>query len=100
MIHLVTRREILLCAVTLRVYAADSEFWNRKDPSEWSADEVDRMITKSPWAKEITVSTQPSGQRGGGPSAGKGGAQFNGLVRWESAKPVLLGNLFILDADR
>ena len=42
MIHLVTRREILLCAVTLRVYAADSEFWNRKDPSEWSADEVDR----------------------------------------------------------
>src|SRR2546422_4603504 len=40
----ISRRGILLFGATLRLSAADSEFWNRKDPSEWSADEVDRLI--------------------------------------------------------
>ena len=80
-----TRRGMLLFATTLRLRAADSEFWNRKDPSEWSADEIDRLITKSPWAKEITVLEERSGQK----RRGRAAAQFNGVVRWESAKPVL-----------
>jgi hypothetical protein len=80
-----TRRGILLAVASLRLRAADSEFWNRKDPSEWSADEIDRLITKSPWAKEITVLQQQSGQK----RRGRAAAQFNGVVRWESAKPVL-----------
>jgi hypothetical protein len=88
MIHdhaVLTRRGILLFAAALRLRAAESEFWNRKDPSEWSADEIDRLITKSPWAKEITVSPTQSGQK----SRGRAAAQFSGVVRWESAKPVL-----------
>jgi len=88
MIHedaVVTRRGILLIAATLRLSAGDSDFWNRKEPSEWSPDEVDRLITKSPWAKEITVSQEQSGQKRRRSVA----AQFNGVVRWESAKPVL-----------
>ena len=88
MIHedaVLSRRGILLFVATLRLSAGDSEFWNRKDPSEWSADEVDRLITKSPWAKEITVLQEQSGQKRRGRAAG----QFNGVVRWESAKPVL-----------
>ena len=88
MIHddaVLTRRGILLFAATMRLRAGDSEFWNRKDPSEWSADEVDRLITKSPWAKEITVSQEQSGPK----RRGRAAAQFNGVVRWESAKPVL-----------
>jgi hypothetical protein len=106
---MITRREILLFAATLRMSAASSEFWNRKDPSEWSADEVDRLITKSPWAKEIAGSASQSGTgagrsrgglslpgiggigggRRGGRPAGNGGPQYHGLVRWESAKPIL-----------
>ena len=102
MINQVTRREILLYVAAVRLYGADTEFWNRKDPSEWSADEIDRMITKSPWAREIAASTPQSRQGGGrgrgglsipgrrsSSAAAKGGAQFNGVVRWESAKPVL-----------
>ena len=88
MIHddaVLTRRGILLIAAALRLSARNSEFWNRKDPSEWSADEIDRLITKSPWAKEITVSQEQSGQK----RRGRAAAQFNGVVRWESAKPVL-----------
>jgi hypothetical protein len=141
MIHddsILTRRGILLFAAAgtsgslLSLYAGESDFWNKKDPSLWSADEVDRLITKSPWAKEITASAPPSGNgsdrtgagrsggagsgrgglsvpgiggiglpgagRGGGgmgggrrngPTAGNGGTTYKGVVRWESAKPVV-----------
>ena len=82
MIHpdsVITRRGMLLFAATLPVSAGSSEFWNRKYPSQWSADEVDRLITKSPWAKEIAA-----------PAVGRSrGASYHGLVRWESAKPIL-----------
>ena len=32
------------------------EFWETKPTSEWSSEEVDRMLTKSPWAKEALIS--------------------------------------------
>lgn len=35
---------------------ASKEFWENKPSSEWSSEEVDRMLTKSPWAKEAVVS--------------------------------------------
>ena len=97
MIHddsLPTRRGILLFAASLPLFAADAEFWNRKAPSQWSSDEVDRLITKSPWAKEITPAAPQSGAgRGragrGSPTGGAGSAPYRGIVRWESAKPVL-----------
>ena len=83
MIHpdsMITRRGMLLFAATQPLSAGSSEFWSRKDPSEWSADEVDRLITKSTWAKEIAA-----------PAVGRSrvGPQYHGLVRWESAKPIL-----------
>jgi hypothetical protein len=34
-----------------RLYAAGSDFWNKKEPAEWSADEIDKLVTRSPWAK-------------------------------------------------
>jgi hypothetical protein len=106
-----TRRRMLLLAAMsafeprLRLHAGDAEFWNRKDPSEWSADEIDRLITKSPWAKEISAQAPQSGHGGlSVPGIGRGGlgggrrqrqdagshaAPFKGVVRWESAKPVI-----------
>ena len=105
---IITRRGMLLIATTLPLSARSTEFWNRKDPSEWSADEVDRLITKSPWAKEIAASAPQSGSGAGRSRAGLsipgiggigggrrgdrpagGGQQYHGVVRWESAKPVL-----------
>ncbi len=115
-----------------RLYARDEDFWNKKDPSQWSSDEIDRLTTKSPWAKEVTATRGPydrgegpmgggrggpGGPMGGGgigmpriggigmPGGGWGGGgrdrggwggqgggrsmQFQGIVRWESAAPVL-----------
>ncbi len=134
-----SRRGILLLAsgtaVELwnRADAGESDFWNKKDPSQWSSEEIDKLTSKSPWAKEVTASPSESGRgmgrggRGGGmgrmggmgiPGVGGGGMgypggggmgypggggpggypgggggerpmQWRGVVRWESAQPVL-----------
>jgi hypothetical protein len=114
-----SRRKVLVLAVGLtglsRVYAASSDFWNKKDPSEWSSQEIDQLTSKSPWAKEVTASVAVDGQgggtgrHGGGMGGGMGGPigggmggggmgrhgggmpsqNYRGTVRWETAKPVM-----------
>src|SRR5216683_3219432 len=62
------------------------EFWETKLSSEWSSEEVDRMLTKSPWAKEAVVSynSGPGGFGGGdstgGPRRGNGGGIGDGGI--------------------
>ena len=109
-----TRRSFCLVGVigiaTARLEAAAQEFWDKKPPAEWTPEEIDRLITKSPWAKEVTAeyvapetpggsSQLPGGlgiggmgrRRGGNRSGtGRGGASsYKGTVRWESARPIL-----------
>src|SRR5580704_14207497 len=62
---------VSLCAVAL--FASD--FWKSKDSTQWSSDEVNKILTDSPWAKEITVTSGQQGQqrRGGGRRGGMGG---------------------------
>ena len=89
------------------------DFWETKEPGEWSADEIARMMMKSPWAKAVSAErtkTQksgmssdpmplppPAGSRGpthmpGGntrkPPATKTVTTYKGTVVWESAAPV------------
>jgi hypothetical protein len=96
-----------------RLYAAESEFWNKKDPSQWSSDEIERLKTKSPWARSVNVTLRQSGSGGnsggGYPGGGMGGGgmggggmgrgrrggmggpapiEYHGVVRWVSAKPI------------
>ena len=56
------RNFLLLGSVGLsRLYASSSDFWNKKDPADWTSTEKDQLTNKSPWAKEITVSNSPYG---------------------------------------
>src|SRR5436189_4929280 len=51
-----SRRSILWgIAIGERLLAASRDFWNRKPPSQWTPDEIDRLVTKSPWAKQIAA---------------------------------------------
>lgn len=59
-----------LSAIPAWAFAA-KEFWETKPSSEWSSEEVDRMLTKSPWAKEAVVSYN-RGPRGFGDGDGGG----------------------------
>jgi hypothetical protein len=81
------------------------EFWNDKAPGSWTAEEKQRLLTVSPWAKTVgatldatkgtlnsRIFSVPGGQvsspqmRDRGPD---GVPPLSGVVRWESAAPVL-----------
>jgi hypothetical protein len=80
-----TRRGLLMLAAgagaqsQLKLFAANSDFWNKKEPAEWSSEEVDKLVTKSPWARQVNaasaaVSRPYSGSGGmGDPGVGGGG---------------------------
>jgi hypothetical protein len=85
------------------------EFWNRKDPGEWTSDEIAKLVTKSPWARESTaervampskasndpILVPPTVRRNGTarrmpapPAPAQNQKVFKGAIVWESAKPV------------
>jgi hypothetical protein len=103
-----TRRGILVLAAgagTSRLFAFSSDFWNKKEPADWTHEEIDQLTSKSPWAKEVGASSGSQGGMGGGGLGGMGGGMgghrggmgrqggagqsYKGTVRWESAKPIL-----------
>lgn len=102
-----TRRGILVLAAgagTSRLFAFSSDFWNKKEPADWTHEEIEQLTTKSPWAKEVSASTPSQGGMGGGGMGGMGGGMgrrggmnrpgaggqsYKGTVRWESARPIL-----------
>ncbi len=92
-----------------RLYAYSDDFWNKKDPGEWTSEEKDKLTSKSPWAKEAAAAATETGggqrgyggggggggmgggRRGGGMGRGGGGMpsqNYKGTIRWESAKPI------------
>jgi hypothetical protein len=79
-----------------RVFAA-REFWNSKDPSTWTEEEIVLLTSKSPWAREavpnIRNAEDPTGGsvlgESSGGRAGRRRAPVKVIVRWESAQPIL-----------
>src|SRR5260370_14151471 len=90
-----TRRNLLILAgagfTGIRLHAASGDFWNKKPPSQWTTQEIDQLITKSPWAKEVKAQYAPgeapsssngSGYPGGSQGGGyPGGSQGRGRTR-------------------
>jgi hypothetical protein len=86
------------------------EFWNERKPEDWTDEEREILLTKSPWAREASVDFYPGGgvpgstrntSRSGGMSNRRGAVpasqdpgiavtpgQSKAIVRWESALPV------------
>lgn len=95
--------------VSLARAFAPTEFWNQKQPSEWTPAEIEELLTQSPWAKIAAVSFTggiggagaPRMMRGGtvrggavvqGNASAPGGGDvkqnFKAVVRWDSALPI------------
>jgi hypothetical protein len=54
-----------------RALAAASEFWNKKPPADWTSEEIDRLVTASPWARQVNAQVLPPERgesRQGGPA--------------------------------
>jgi hypothetical protein len=93
---------------------APKEFWNEKQPADWTEEERQELLTHSPWAKEPTTnynsgpaavpvgkSVSTSRTRGGGAN-GRGSSnagndpkvpgKYQSVIRWESALPIREAN--------
>jgi hypothetical protein len=60
-----------------RLDAFTADFWNKKEPAEWSAQEIEQLTTKSPWSKEVSAhfardESEQSGPMGAPPNSGGG----------------------------
>jgi hypothetical protein len=100
-----TRRELLWLGFSAPAWA--KEFWNEKRPEDWTSEEIALLLNKSPWAKPAAVSyyggqngplnnnpgnsgnqrARRNASSGTSPSAASP-AEWNAIVRWESALPV------------
>jgi hypothetical protein len=58
--------------------ASSGDFWDKKDPAKWSSDEIDRLTTKSPWAKEVTAQWAPGSGEGGSGNGSPNGGNYPG----------------------
>jgi hypothetical protein len=74
-----TRRGVLTLAAGAgmagwsRLNAFSSDFWNKKEPAEWSAEEIEQLTTKSPWSRETSAQFSQDERDGGYPGGGGGG---------------------------
>ncbi|HUI54687.1 MAG TPA: hypothetical protein VLY04_06925 [Bryobacteraceae bacterium] len=59
-----------------RLFAYSPEFWDKKDPSQWTTEEIEKLTTKSPWAKSVTA--QDTGGGNGGYGQGSPGGGYPG----------------------
>jgi hypothetical protein len=112
---MITRRRALFAAVGFPALLAGASkpFWEERDPKDWTAAEVEEMLTHSPWATAAHISffSGPGGPNGlphndpfgnnrsprtNGRGVGRGTVpaqstnpgQFHAVARWESARPV------------
>jgi hypothetical protein len=81
------------CACLAVGNALTSEFWDVKEPSEWTSEELEILLKDSPWAITKTVaqgailgSRNPSARRRSIPRSSPKTITFT--VRWLSADPV------------
>ena|SRR5438477_12460845 len=65
------RRIVFLCltGLVLASVALAEDFWVKKDYMQWTDDELKKIMTNSPWAKDVTVNAPPAAVGGGGQRA-------------------------------
>jgi hypothetical protein len=113
--HKMTRRTAILLGLGLPALAYDSkEFWDEKDPKDWTDEERQTLLTKSPWARAATTKYNSgaggigmsgvggNNRRYGGRTANPGSSSasspaplpksYDTVVRWESALPIREAN--------
>jgi hypothetical protein len=49
--------------------ALGEDFWLKKDYKEWAPEEVKKLLTNSPWSKDVTVTAPSAGGARRGPAA-------------------------------
>lgn len=91
--------------------AEPREFWNEKEASQWTPQEIEQLLNDSPWSKRASISLHNSAPGFGAPNLGgisrtgriggtprgattkapdtdNGNIAFQAVIRWESARPI------------
>lgn len=55
------------------------EFWNSKDPAQWTEKETTQILNHSPWAKQAAIESQGNQSRMGMPGSGGMGRSGGGM---------------------
>ncbi len=74
------RTNFLRLSLSLAVVAGTlcaAEVWN-KDPKEWTASDIDRILTSSPWAAKTSASLERGQTDSSNPNAGRSGGMGRG----------------------
>ena len=103
----------LLCSPLQSI--AEDNFWNKKDPTTWTDDELVTLTSRSPWARNVRVDLKPKGKDAEGNRAPEPGASpfgvnraeggrtaakaINATITWESALPLFDAQHQRLPAD-
>lgn len=78
-----TRRQILMLALIGRLAEA-ADPWKDKKSADWSEKDIEKLLNRSPWAREATVSFSP-------PEAGEGlgerVAESDQVFPWVALQP-------------
>jgi hypothetical protein len=94
---IISRRQLfLLAGATLRMGASEPPFWNAKPPAEWSTGDIYQLVNHSPWANPVQAwrsvlwdyADQARGGRRGLPPPPPQDFGPQGVVTWESARPI------------
>jgi len=90
---------------------APGDFWNDVPSGQWAEKDVQRLLTKSPWAKSAAMELgfddmggpgmgpPDMGGFGPGPGGAGGPGGMTAVVRWESAAPVRYASKTQLQPD-
>ncbi len=118
---MITRRALIsispVALLGIRASALAADPWTAKKPEDWTDKDDHQILTRSPWAKQVSVEFGDPGDAGFGPGGPPGGGfpggggppgggppgggfpggggpdgmpEFNIVVRWNSALPVRL----------
>jgi hypothetical protein len=73
---MMTRRNAVLMGLGLSAAASAwaKDFWSDQKPADWTEDEVQQMLTKSPWAKDASI--YDSAAHKGVPAAPRAGGLY------------------------
>jgi len=73
--HSITPLRLGAASVACALLLSGADFWKTKDASQWTSEEINKVLSDSPWARGKTVQPQQSqmARRGGGGGGGRRG---------------------------
>ena len=89
-----TRRNLLMLSSGLALSAPHLAFgaprWATRNPSEWTPEDIDDVLNRSAWVREVQLAMPDPTPNNAGAALGAIPSEYKAVVRWESGLPIHL----------